>query len=84
MVMAGIRKVKIQGANRKKGAKSAKPELGILNSPSKTQRNNPVTTRNKLTTKYPIGEAKNELISFFNIANKGYVLVGVVYVVNLM
>jgi len=74
MVIAGIKNVKIQGASWKKGAKSAKPELGILNSPSNTQRNNPVTTKNKLMTKYPMGEAKNELISFFSIASKGFIL----------
>jgi len=68
MVIAGIRKIKIHGASRKKGARSAKPELGILKAPSKTQRNNPQTTRNKPITKYPIGEEKNEAISFFRIA----------------
>jgi len=77
MVIAGIKKVNIQGANKKKGARSANPELGMLNSPSNTQRNNPVTTKNKLMTRYPMGEAKNELISFFNIASKGYDLIGV-------
>jgi hypothetical protein len=69
MVTAGIRNNKIHGANKKKGDKSANPLSIILNSPLKTQRNSPFTTKKVPITKYPIGDAKKALISFLKIAN---------------
>jgi hypothetical protein len=63
MVTAGIKKIKIHGANLKNGLISAKPEFKILNSPSKTQRNSPFNNRKIAITKYPIGEPKNDFIS---------------------
>lgn len=68
MVMAGIRKMKIHGAKKKKPFKSANPVFRILKSPSKTQRNKPFKTKNTAITKYPIGVEKNEFSSFFNMA----------------
>lgn len=71
IVIAGIRKVNIQGASSKNGAKLAKPLFGILKSPSKTQRNSPVAVRNRPITKYPIGEVKKVVISFLKRAING-------------
>ncbi len=51
MVTAGIRKIKIHGANLKNGPKSAKPEFRILNSPLKTHKNNPLSIKNIAITK---------------------------------
>ena len=68
MVTAGIKKINIQGANLKNGPRSAKPEFKILNSPSKTQRNNPLSKRKIPITKYPIGEPKKDFISRNNNA----------------
>jgi hypothetical protein len=51
MVTAGIKKIKIHGANLKNGLKSANPEFNILNSPSNTQRNNPLSKRKIAITK---------------------------------
>ena len=45
MVTAGIKKIKIQGDNLKKGLISANPEFGMLKSPSKTHKNNPFKTK---------------------------------------
>ena len=72
IVTAGIRKIKIHGAIWKKGARSAKPLLGILKSPSKTHKNKLVTMRNNPMTRYPIAEEKNEAISFFSSAYNGW------------
>src|SRR5690606_38805333 len=69
MVTAGIKKIKIHGANKKKGDISAKPKIKILKSPLKTHKNKPLSTRKIAMTKYPMGEAKNELISFLSMAN---------------
>ena len=68
MVTAGIKKIKIHGANLKNGLISAKPEFKMLNSPSKTQRNNPLSKRKIPMTKYPIGEPKKDFISRNNNA----------------
>jgi hypothetical protein len=67
MVTAGIRKINIQGDNVKNGVKSAKPLFKILNSLSKTQRNNPLSNKKMAITKYPMGEPKKDLISLNNI-----------------
>src|SRR5690554_3234494 len=64
---AGIKKIKTHGANSKKGDKSAKPESKILKFPLKTQRNSPLTIRNRAITKYPIVLEKKEFISRFTI-----------------
>jgi hypothetical protein len=68
MVTAGIKKINIQGANLKNGPRSAKPEFKILNSPSKTQRNKPLSKRNIAITKYPMGDPKKDFISRSNNA----------------
>ena len=67
IVTAGIKKIRIQGANVKNGLKSAKPLFKILYSPSKTQRNNPFPIRKTAITKYPIGEPKKDFISRITI-----------------
>jgi hypothetical protein len=51
MVTAGIRKIKIHGAMVKNGVKSANPLFKILKSPSKTQRNNPLSNKKIAITK---------------------------------
>ena len=51
MVTAGIKKIKIQGANLKNGLKSANPEFKILKSPSKTHKNKPFSNKNTAMTK---------------------------------
>ena len=63
IVTAGIKKINIHGESVKNGLKSAKPLCKILYSPSKTQRNNPLSKRKMAITKYPIGEPKKDLIS---------------------
>jgi hypothetical protein len=63
IVTAGIRNRRIQGDKLKNGLKSAKPLSKILNSPSKTQRNNPFIIRKMAITKYPIGDPKKDFIS---------------------
>ena len=51
MVTAGIRKIRIQGANKKNEDKSAKPLSRMLNSPLNNQRNNPFSNKNIAITK---------------------------------
>ena len=41
----------------------------MLNSPLKTQRNNPFSSKNKPSIKYPIEEVKKDRISFLKIAS---------------
>jgi hypothetical protein len=67
IVTAGIKKINIQGEIVKNGDKSAKPLFKMLYSPSKTQRNNPLSKRKMAITKYPIGEPKKDFISLNNI-----------------
>src|SRR5690606_26249047 len=69
IVTAGMRKIKIQGDSKKNEDISAKPLSRILKSPLNSQRNNPLSNKNTAITKYPMGEAKKELISLFKIAN---------------
>jgi len=69
MVTAGIKKIKIQGDNKKNEDKSAKPLSKILKSPLNNQRKRPFNNKNTAMTKYPMGEAKKLLISFFKIEN---------------
>jgi len=45
MVIAGIRKRKTHGASKKNLLKSANPYSKMLNSPLKTQRNNPFSIK---------------------------------------
>jgi hypothetical protein len=67
--MAGIKKIKIHGDKRKKEDKSAKPLSKILKSPLNNQRKRPFKTKKTAMTKYPMGEAKKLLISFFSMAS---------------
>jgi hypothetical protein len=67
IVTAGIKKINIHGAMVKKGDKSANPLFKMLYSPSKTQRNNPLSKRKMAITKYPIGEPKKDFISLNSI-----------------
>jgi hypothetical protein len=76
MVTAGIRKIKIQGARVKNGDKSANPLFKILKSPSKTQRNNPLSNKKIAITRYPIGEPKKDFISRSSIDFIGLIVVG--------
>jgi hypothetical protein len=69
MVMAGIKNRNTHGAKKKKEFKSAKPAFKILNSSLKIHKNNPLANKKTPITKYAIGLAKNELNSFFKIAN---------------
>src|SRR5690606_31274523 len=69
MLTAGIKNIKTQGANRKKEDKSAKPFSKILNSPLKSHKIRPFSNKKSAITTQPMGEAKNELISFLNMAN---------------
>src|SRR5690606_19439888 len=69
MVTAGTKKIKIQGASKKKFPRSAKPWSKILYSPLKTQRKRPVSPRKAPTIRYPAGEVKKERTSFLKIAN---------------
>jgi hypothetical protein len=69
MVIAGIKKMKIQGDNRKKEDRSAKPLSKILKSPLNNHKNKPFNNRKTAMTKYPIGEAKKLLISFLSMAS---------------
>jgi hypothetical protein len=70
--MAGIRNKKTQGAKKKKEFKSAKPAFKIFKSFLNTQRNSPLSVKKTPMTKYAIGLAKNELNSFFKMANIFY------------
>src|SRR5690554_4547775 len=60
---AGIRNSNTQGANSKKGERSANPLSSILKLPLNTHRNNPLIIRNIEMTRYPIVLEKKELIS---------------------
>ena len=51
IVTAGIKKIKIHGAKVKNGLKSANPLFKMLKSPSKTQRNNPLSSKKMAITK---------------------------------
>ena len=68
IVTAGMRNSSTKGANSKKAARSANPASNMLYSPPKTQRNNPLITKNTAITKYPMGPAKKLFISFCMIA----------------
>ena len=64
-----IKKIKIHGASKKKFDKSENPKSRILKSPFKSHKTRPLSNRKTPMTKYPIGLAKNEFISFFKMAN---------------
>jgi hypothetical protein len=68
MVIAGIKKVKIQGAKEKNEFKSANPAFKILKASLKINKNKPLTSKKTPITKYAMGLAKNELNSFFKMA----------------
>jgi hypothetical protein len=74
MVIAGMRNKKIQGAKEKKAFKSAKPAFNMLKSFLKIHKNKPFSNKNTPITKYAIGLAKNELNSFFKMANISIIL----------
>lgn len=67
IVIAGIKKRKTQGAKKNNGFKSAKPAFKMLKSSLKINKNKPLINKKTPITKYAIGLAKNELISFFKI-----------------
>ena len=69
MVIAGIKKRKTQGVKQKNALTSAKPAFKMLKSLSKINKNKPLISKKTPITRYAMGDAKNELNSFFRMAN---------------
>src|SRR5690554_4927762 len=77
---AGIKNNNTQGANSKKGERSANPLSSILKLPLKTHKNNPLIIKNIEITRYPIVLEKNEFISRLIIDIIVYFVAGLVAV----